>query len=514
LKRLRITTGLVFLLAVLTRVVGLGVAPTPAGDEGNWALLGLQLSRGRPGQLPPDAAFVTSLFAHFISWMFRVFGPSWTSARLSLVFATLVTMVAVVRLAPRHAGTRMIALLALHPWAVLWGRTVSVPYSLALCTGVVGPLAWLHAVRVQSIWRLFFASQVLGLGLHFSPLAMLPFATCLFWSLRVEPLRRSHWPAALSGLLHLVPIAHGVVKAFHHGRQLSPALTAPWDTRFSTLSGTLLGDIAGTATLTHFASIPPLIAMVSVILAIVAIAAAVSQRTREGRFVATFFFISLIGLPCMLIPGRAWDMPVIDADRYGFALLAPMCLAVGSVTSWRKHIVRVYIASCAVLTSLAAVHFASGGCQDQGLYAARHGGCYRAWQTTSEGVALPDALRDEVMAKAAGREAVIEYNDYGFHVLRFSLASTSRAHNISHQFYVHTVSPNTLHFRVVWHSTVFAQTYSPAAVVRNHQQMRAAMLANPCWKTISLHTMPNGSPLCELWQFETSTDSHHTCDAP
>jgi len=46
---------------------GLGWLPSPAGDEGNWALYGSRILAGQPVALAPDAAFVSLLYARLIA---------------------------------------------------------------------------------------------------------------------------------------------------------------------------------------------------------------------------------------------------------------------------------------------------------------------------------------------------------------------------------------------------------------------------------------------------------------
>src|SRR5687767_11359137 len=114
----------VLLLGLALRLPGLGWFPSPAGDEGNWAAYGLEISRGRPAQLAPDAAFVSLLYAHLIAASIRVFGVTFVATRIVGVLGIAVAMVAsymvLTSLGARRAGLAVAAVLAVHPWAVMY----------------------------------------------------------------------------------------------------------------------------------------------------------------------------------------------------------------------------------------------------------------------------------------------------------------------------------------------------------------------------------------------------------
>ena len=492
-------------LAATVRVPWLGAMPNPSGDEGNWALLGLRLSQGLRAGLPSDAAFVTTAFAWMIAASYRVLGASFASARAVPVAATLLTVAAVVRLCERRREGVVIALVvALHPWSVLWSRTVSVPYALSLSLAVVGPLAWLDALRTKSPWRLFFASQLLGLAMHFSPLALVPIGAVALWTLKHRVAWR-HLPLALSGLLHAAPIVSGALVAMRVGRQVTPPLQSPLTERLSTLVAMLLGDVAGTSTATHFAGCAPWVTRLGAVVALVVIVGAIA-RARESalsRFAALHLALACVGVPLLLVPARAWSMPVIDADRYGFALVAPVALAVGALASssraWRG-VAFAYVLWLAGVTAGVAHHFVRGGGGDLGLFVAHGGGRYRGWQVARGRRALPEMLRDDALAAARGEPAVIAYTDYAFHALRFSLAVRGNDAGLTHAIGWPAAQRGARVFFVTWRDETFARGYRPRRVVaaRRAEERRIVGQYDDA-RVVRAYVMADGTPLCALW---------------
>ncbi len=144
--RWRFAVGLsaVTAVALALRVHRLASVPNAAHDEGNWLLAAWERAHGHPVPLPPDARFVTDLFAWMMALAMRLFGDSIASARSVPVAASLVGIVAVALLARRIAGALpalvLAALLAVHPWAVLWSRNVVTPYALSLSLAALAPL--------------------------------------------------------------------------------------------------------------------------------------------------------------------------------------------------------------------------------------------------------------------------------------------------------------------------------------------------------------------------------------
>ncbi len=502
-RRPWIVTAAVLALAAALRIPWLGAVPTPSGDEGNWALLALRLSQGARAGLPADAAFVTSAFARMIALAFTLLGPSFASARAVPVAATLAAVAAAVRLCERRReGVTVALVLALHPWSVLWSRTVSVPYALSLSLAVVGPLAWLDALRARSPWRVFVASQLLGAAMHFSPLALVPMGACALWAWRERmPARLA--PAALSGAAHFAPVISGVLLALRTGRQGSPIAHEPLVDRLASMTAMLLGDIAGTSTAAHFAGCAPWATHTGALVALAVAASAFAHARRDAlsRFAALHLALACAGVPLLLVPARAWSMPVIDADRYGFALVAPVALAAGAMVSSRARLVALaYVAWLACVTAGVAHHFARGGGGDLGLFAARGGGRYRGWQAPRERRPLPDMIRDAALAEARGEPLVIAYGDYAFHAVRFSLAVRGNDAGLTHSFQRVAAPRGRRVLFVVWSDAAFAPGFEPASVPEANRALRERIKSGyDGLRRVRAFAMPDGTPLCELW---------------
>jgi hypothetical protein len=187
-------------------------------------------------------------------------------------------------------------------------------------------------------------------------------------------------------------------------------------------------------------------------------------------------------------------MPTIDADRYGFALVAPLALALGGLASEASRRARAVagasLAGVALVTAAMLVG-ARGGGGDRGLFVARGGGAYRGWQCPREGEALPDLLRDAVIADAHGAPAVLSYDDYAFHAVRFSLAARSD-HAVTHAIGAR-VDDGRAVYRVLWDDAAFASGYEPAVVRTVNAQRRAEG-----GRVVRRFVTAAGRGLCEL----------------
>lgn len=464
-------------LALALRLPWLGALPNPCGDEGNWPLLGLSLSRGVAASLPPDAGFVPGTFAWLIAGSFQLFGPSFMAARLVLVVGLLAAVTLAAARLPRGPALALSAVLLLHPWSVAWSRTASVPYALSLGLAALGPLAWWSALRARSPLALVVAAQCLGLGFHFSPLAALPALACALWTalpaqrdaLRLPAL----WAAVAGGALHLVPLVRGVLAmppsaaapAAGHGRALDAARM-------------MLGDLSGAATLRHFAGVTHRTELLAAAAlgCIALVSARPAWRDPLGRFAALGLAVAALGLPLMLLPARAWSMPTIDADRYGFVLLAPWALW---CAAWaRSQPVRATLlpgALALALTAALAAHFVRGGGADLGLRVADGGGRYRGWQAPRERIALPVLVRSAVLADADGSPAVVTWDDYAFHPIRFVNAASGDER--------------------VRHAWVGADLPEGRRVYR----VTRGGVALPRWRAVRRWSMTDGTPLATLW---------------
>ncbi|MFO0650971.1 MAG: hypothetical protein U0326_32395 [Polyangiales bacterium] len=515
MNRSRATLLSLVLLALALRLPWLGAIPNPAGDEGNWAMLALRLSRGLDAALPPDAAFVTTAFARLIAWSFRLFGPSFASARAVLVAALALTVIAVARWCERPREALAIGLVvALHPWSVMWSRTVCVPYALALSLGVVGPLAWLDALRTRRWWSVLLASQLLGAAMHFSPLALIPIGACALWALH----QRLSWrlvPVALSGFAHVVPMlvaGAGVVRGYdgrprHHFTRFAE--------RVYVYLRTVLGSIDGEATLRHVTGHElPLAPELLVAAAVIAVLALSARRAPDdtppardlSRYAALHMAIALIGLPVILSPARPWNLPAIDAERYGFVVVAPFALALGALAErrTRAHLVAwIAVAWLALVPTVRlATSLLAGGSADRGFYTLAGGGGYRGWRTPRERVAMPYLIRDEVDRLRHGGPAHVVMADYTWHPIHMVRAIGRWRWGVTDI----TKGPlperiGVPHLFVVWSDGAFDPSYTPRSVVDDNDRLRAMMHTSAFagLRRVRTFLQPDGTPLCELW---------------
>ncbi len=476
--RERAVAGGVVALALALRLPWLGAMPTPCGDEGNWPLLGLSLSRGLPASLPPDAGFVSTAFAWLIAGSFRVFGPSFMAARLVLVVGLIGCALGGARLLRRGPAVAFAAVLLLHPWSVAWSRTASVPYALSLGLGALGCVAWWSALGARSTMGTLLAAQCLGVSFHFSPLAALPALTCALWTLAPGQRWALRWPAlwasAVAGALHLVPLVRGVLAvprgaAHDHGGRVVDAARM------------MIGDLSGASTLRHFAGVTGTTEALAGVawIALAVVSARAVWRESLGRFAALGIAVSAVGLPLMLAPARAWSMPTIDADRYGFALLVPWALWCAAWARSQPKRAAVGAGALAmVMTALMTSHFLWGGGADLGLDVARGGGRYRGWQVARERVALPVLVRRAVLDDARGEPAVVTWDDYALHPVRFV-----------------DVASGDDRVRHAWVGSRLPEGRRVYRVVSGERGIAG-------WRRVRRWTMADGSPLATLWANE------------
>ncbi len=511
-------------LSLALRLPYLGALPNPSGDEGNWTLFGLDVLADRAPQMSPDARFVSTLFAHLIGLSFRLFGVSFASARAVLVAGLTATLlgsaITARRLGLPRAGLAIAALLAVHPWSVLWSRTVTVPYALALGLAVLGPLLLLLAARSGAALTLVLAGQCLAIGIHFTPFALLPVVAALLWVL--TPLHRTMLRRPALGVslglaaLHLVPVLYGAVTVVRQ-RHLEPAR---WfihlGARLYVYALTVVGGWTGEATLRHFtgeAVTRPLEWALGIIALLVVVAALrPCPRTHAAdalaRFTRGHLVVALVGLPLLLASARPWNLPAIDAERYLFVTLAPAVLAMGVLAEDRSARIRLvpaflvlYLLVCPTLR--AAQFFLRGGAPDRGYFTLAGGGGYRGWKGARERVAVPDLVRHEVDRLRGQRRALVVVSDYALHPLQFAnQRGGSWCHDISK-------SPlpdrqDDLHVFVTWSDGLLAPGFGPPEERAHHEQLRALM-HSPRFRFLRrarVFLQPDGSPLIELWSAE------------
>ena len=206
--------AIVLAVAAVLRLSGLGWLPSPAGDEGNWTLYGLRILHGEPAALAPDAAFVSLLYARLIAVSMSVLGPTFTAARLVGALAVLLAIVVVYLvfgwLGSWRAGLAAAAMIAVHPWAVLYARIASVPYGLAFALLVAGPLLFAAGVLRERMAMVAAGVLVTGSAIHFSPLSLVGAAACGLFAL--HPARRwvlrrpATWIAVALTAVHVGPV--------------------------------------------------------------------------------------------------------------------------------------------------------------------------------------------------------------------------------------------------------------------------------------------------------------------
>ncbi|MDB4932386.1 MAG: Dolichyl-phosphate-mannose-protein mannosyltransferase, partial [Myxococcaceae bacterium] len=344
--------ALTVVAALALRLPRLASVPNAAHDEGNWLLAAWERAHGRALPLAPDARFVTDLFAWLLSVALRLGGATVASARSVPVVASVVGLVAVALVARRVAGARaalvLAALLAVHPWAVLWSRNVVTPYALSFALAALCPLvahrAWALPSPRPLAWRVA-CGQLVALGFHFSPLALLT-GVGVAAQLAADPTARARLRDRSTALavalaaLHVAPIALGAARVAHHGTTRPSAHFDHLGLRLWVFARTLAGVLSGESTVRDFttATLPPALEFAAGALAVGLVVFACVRGSDPLRRVAVpHLLVALIGLPLMLAPMRQWHMPSVDAERYGFALLAPAALLVASLaaTRWR-----------------------------------------------------------------------------------------------------------------------------------------------------------------------------------
>jgi len=416
-----------------------------------------------------------------------------------------------------RAGLAIAWALAVHPWGVLWSRTVSVPYALSFALGVVGPLAVLDALRTRSVWALFAAAQLVCASVHFSPLGVLPLAACALHVL-VTPearvvLRRPFARIACAlGAVHFVPVIAGTLTALRTGRQTSPDANGPLAPRLSSMARMMVDDLSGDSSARHFAGHAPWSEILGALAVLAWLVHALSTTRDEGplaRFGRRYFFVACVGLPLILVGGRAWDMPVIDADRYGFALVAPFALWFGATLSpplpvgrggWGVRSALALALVWALVTGRTVAHFVAGGGGDQGLFVAAGGGRYRGWQATRERVALPDLLCDTVVAHAGAEPVTLAYEDYAFHPVRFTIAARHASARVTHSLGGFAFAPRRRVFFALWADAAFARGYEPRGAAEANRALRERVMRDyDEVARVATFAQPDGTPLVELW---------------
>ncbi len=518
-------------LALGVRAWKLDALPNPCADEGNWTWIPRDALLGRPAILPPDARFVPMTFARMIQWSFAHFGVSFASARAVLVAGTLagmlLTYIALSRMRVPRAALVVAAVVAIHPWAVLWSRTVSVPYAFSLACATAGPAAFLAAVRETTRARraigYVLAAQLLFVGMHFSPLCVAAIAACGLWLIvqrdrRVLLREPALWIALALGAVHAVPVVRGAFSVAARGSTRPDSQFDHLATRLYTYGRTIFGGLAGEATVRHFVgqALPVFIdvALAAAMLAMIATVVTrtfargwhgtpASAATELRGFAALYLCTALVVTPVILAPARPWQLRAIDTERYLFALLGPFALLLGALAESPRRAVRLaavaLAAYFAVPTGRIAWGLARGGGPDRGIYVLDGGGAYRGWRTPRELVAVPWLIQREVDQVMHGRTATILLTDYAFHTIHFVNAETAYP-TVDVTKFPPANRPGERFFFVLWDDALFAAGFQPAREVRANRALRERM-----WREFDrverLHryVQPNGYPLFDVY---------------
>ncbi|MBI5515124.1 MAG: glycosyltransferase family 39 protein [Deltaproteobacteria bacterium] len=502
-------------LALGLRLPLLGAVPNPTGDEGNWAWYAHSILRGRPVTLPPDARFVSLAFARLLTLAYRLLGVSYGSARLVPVVAVLLAMVFAWRSLRRaghpDAALAVAALVAVHPWSVLWSRTVTVPYALAFGLALAGPLAvYALVTRRERPWGLVPALQLCALGLHFTPLAALPALATGLWVLASSERRRAvAHPALAVGLLlalaHPLWLARGALGAAQaFSRPPLGAYFTLLPARLEVFARALLGGLGGEATVRHFTGeVLPWPAECALLAAVaLALAAALRVGTLLARFAALQLAVATVGLPLLLAPARTWNLPGVDAERYVFAVLAPAVLLLGALAERPRG--RSLVALVALVASVQTARVALGllgGCgPDRGAFTLAGGGGYRGWKVPRERRAVAALVREEALRQARGEPVTVLVADHAFHPLHM-LNADGGPPTVDVAKFPLPRAPGRLHLFVLWSPGVFAPGYLPAEDLA-HQRSLEALLHGPRFtqpRAVRALTQADGAPLVTLW---------------
>jgi hypothetical protein len=506
-------------VAAAVRLYGLGWLPSPAGDEGNWTLYGLRMLQGRPVALAPDAAFVSLLYARLIAASMAVLGHTFFASRLIGVIAVLASLVAVYAvlggLGSWRAGLAAAAVLALHPWAILYARVSSVPYALALGLMTAGPVLFAAGVLRRRLSLVCAGILLVSGAIHFSPLALVAAAACagfLVWPEHRWVLGRvATWVTAAIAAAHAAPVLLGAA----HVAQAAPDLAQPGSFwmhlgGYAHMMGT---GLMGEATLRHFtsAALPARIATLLVLplLAVVVLAARGSTPPLLGRFAELYFACGLLLTPLILAPGRNWYLPANHMDRYLFALLPGFALLAGEL-AWRNRRGRDFALALvlgwlALGTARAAVALLKGGGVDHGELIFDGGGGYRGWLVSDRPRATAFRIRDAVLREAAGKPAALLVADRVFMPLVFAMDGTSV---VVHDVRRTPIPPEEggLYFVVLWPDTVLSVGHPPTAnpkYVDSNRRLRERMgrLFHQV-RLVEPIRQPDGSPLLEIWRAE------------
>lgn len=509
---------LVLLLALTLRIPGLGWLPSPAGDEGNWALFGLSISRGEPAQLAPEAAFVSMLFAHLMALSISLLDATFVATRMvnvvGLTVGIALAYAGLVYLGSLRAGLAVALLLAVHPWAVMYSRTASVPYALALAAMTAGPV-WFAVGVLRRNGVIAGAGFVLtSLAIHFSPLAAVAIVACAAFLLAPahRPLLGSKaiWAAGLVAAAHGLPVVLGALEVAQAAPDL-PLLDDFWPhlKGYVHMMGTAL---MGEATVRHFTNEAirpgPAAFLLIPLVGFAGYGLRCARGGMLGGFATVYFVAGLLVTPLILAPGREWYLPANHMDRYLFALLPGFALLTAEIAArsgWLPRlVVALVMAWPIVCTGRIGYGLLSGGV-DHGEGIFDGGGGYRGWLVSDTDKATLVQVRETVLAEGGPGYGVLVYADRTFIPLQFVMDGTGIP------VYDVRLAPlpqtrDGVYFVVLWPDNVMSVNNPPTAhpkYVAANQNLRDRM--NASFGRVRLVRMlrgRDGSPLLEIWRAE------------
>ncbi len=510
---------LVLVAAALLRLPGIGWFPSPAGDEGNWALYGLRLSRGQTAELAPDAAFVSLLFARLIAASIGVLGPTFVAARavnaIGVMLGMAGTYAGLASLGARRAGVAAAAVVAVHPWAVFYARTASVPYALALAAMTAGPTLFAAGGLRHRPSLVATGIVITSVAIHFSPLAAVGIVACAFFSL--FPAVRwilgspATWVAAAVAAAQGLPVVAGALQVARRSPELPQLAGFPahlWG--YVHMMGT---GLMGEATVRHFTNValsPPRAAVLLVPLAMLVVLGARAPRAHVlGGFATLYLAVGAMVAPLLLAPGRNWYLPANHMDRYLFALLPGFALLVGEIAERGRRPDRLVVAALLAWLAVGTTGrigwaLLRGGGVDHGEGVFDGGSGYRGWLVSDRQEPTAFQVRETVLAEGGGHGAVL-VADRTFIPLAYAMdGSGVPVHDVRRT----TIPPNRdgLFFVLLWPDRVLSIGEPPTAppkYVASNRALRERMeRLFRRRRLVRVLRQRDGSPLLEIWRAE------------
>lgn len=508
----------VILAALVLRLPALSWFPSPAGDEGNWARYGLAISRGEPATLAPDAAFVSMLFAHLIALAIKLQGATFAATRsvnvAGLILGLVLSYVGLVRLGSPRAGLAAAALLAIHPWSVMYTRTASVPYAIALAAMTAGPIWFTAGVLRKRPWEVAFGFVVTSLAIHFSPLAAVAVLACgtflLFPAGHFMFSQPALWMAALVAAGHGLPVVVGALKIAQAAPDL-PLLENFWPNlgQYFHMMGTAL---MGEATIRHFtnSALPPwtAAALLVPLLGLVAFGMRSARGGILGGFPTLYFLFGVFVSPLILAPGREWYLPANHMDRYLFALLPGFVLLAAEIAARpgrRPLVVLILLMVWPVISTARIGYSLLHGGVDHGEGIFDGGSGYRGWLVSDTAKPTLVQVREAVLAELKPGEGALLYADRTFIPLHFVMDGTG----IPVYDVRRTTLPQTktgVYFILLWPDRVLSVGDPPTAnprYVAANENLRHRM--KTIFRRVRLARVLRGRdalPLLEIWRAE------------